>query len=87
MKPDPTLEAEIAERLDRILAESEGLSAEAINIVHACRRGHPLGAGSKRYQRFQNAGFVLKRRRGVPQNHVDWLYQMASRFQTCAGAE
>lgn len=80
MTHDPHLEAEISERLDRILVESEGLSADAMNVVHACHRGHPLGAGSRRYQRFQNAGFVLKKRRGVPQNHVDWLYKMASHF-------
>jgi hypothetical protein len=71
---------DINARIDEIQAECDRLSAEARNTLHACRPGHPLGAGQSRTDLFRNAAFVLSMRAGVPSRHVQWLNKTAEGF-------
>lgn len=65
---------DINERLDRISLELT--SAEALNTLHACRPGHPLGRGND--WRWRNLSFLVALRRDQVRS-VDriWLSQMA----------
>ena len=73
-------DAELNERIDTIQREADRLSAEARNVLHACRPGHPLGAGSDKTDLFRNAAFVLSMRASVSSAHIQWLNRMANTF-------
>ena len=66
-------------RIDLIQTDSEGLSAEARNVLHACRPDHPLGNGKSARQRLDNAAFVLSGK--VRGEHVEWLIKMARKYE------
>lgn len=74
----PQSEAEITERLNDIQEDMEKATAEARNVVHACRKDHPLGRGRDRTDLFRNAAFVLSGR--VSSAHLIWLNQTANQF-------
>ncbi len=73
-------DAEINERIDQIQQEADRISAEARNMLHACRPGHPLGKGQDRTDLFRNAAFVLSMRSGVSSAHIQWLNKTANLF-------
>lgn len=73
-------EKEISGRIDEIQKDIESVSAEARNTLHACRTGHPLGAGRDRTDLFRNAAFVLSARSGVSSRHIQWLNKTANQF-------
>jgi len=72
-------EREISQRIDEIQTDGDRLSAEARNVLHACRHGHPLGLGKDRTDLFRNAAFVLSGRT-VSQRHIIWLNEVANQF-------
>ena len=59
------------------ICRSGGMSAEALNTLHACRPGHPLGKGRSRRDLFADAAFVLSGRRSISSKHMDWLHKQA----------
>ena len=73
-------EQEISERINQIQFDCDRLSAEARNVLHACRANHPLGRGKDRTDLFRNAAFVLGHRGSVSSHHVQWLNKTANLF-------
>jgi hypothetical protein len=72
-------EREIEKRIDQIQSDCDRISAETRNVLHACRKDHPLGRGKDRTDLFRNAAFVLSGRM-CPTIHIQWLNETANQF-------
>lgn len=57
--------------IDSICKQIE--SAEVLNALHACRKGHPLGKGKEAGMLFRNAAFMISPYLGVNSFEVEWL--------------